>query len=157
MKTATELAVFFADISASTRLYDTLGDARARTVVDECIGVMRDIVRRYSGRVIKTIGDEIMCVLPDARSGLLAASEMQTRIAGLPAVSGAKRAIRIGFHAGPVIEEESDVFGDTVNLAARMAALAKASQIITTRAVVEQLPRALRETTRRIAALSIKG
>jgi class 3 adenylate cyclase len=148
----TELAVLFADISDSTRLYDTLGDARAKTVVDECIAIMRDIVGRCSGRVIKTIGDEVMCVLPDARSGLLAASDMQARIAALPAVSGAKRAVR-----GPVIEEENDVFGDTVNLAARMAGLAKAAQIITTLATVEQLPRALRETTRRIAALSIKG
>jgi len=152
-----ELAVLFADISDSTRLYDTLGDARAKTVVDECIRAMRDIVGHYSGRVIKTIGDEVMCVLPDAGSGLLAASEMQTRIAAMPAVSGSKRAVRIGFHAGPVIEEENDVFGDTVNLAARMAGLAKAAQIITTLATVEQLSRALKETTRRIAALSIKG
>ena len=75
----------------------------------------------------------------------------------MPAVSGSKRAVRIGFHAGPVIEEENDVFGDTVNLAARMAGLAKAAQIITTLATVEQLSRALKETTRRIAALSIKG
>jgi hypothetical protein len=149
--------VLFADISDSTRLYDTLGDARAKTVVDECIRAMRDIVGHYSGRVIKTIGDEVMCVLPDAGSGLLAASEMQTRIAAMPAVSGSKRAVRIGFHAGPVIEEENDVFGDTVNLAARMAGLAKAAQIITTLATVEQLSRALKETTRRIAALSIKG
>ena len=152
-----DLAVLFADISDSTRLYDTLGDARAKTVVDECIRAMRDIVGHYSGRVIKTIGDEVMCVLPDAGSGLLAASDMQTRIAAMPAVSGSKRAVRIGFHAGPVIEEENDVFGDTVNLAARMAGLAKAAQIITTLATVEQLSRALKETTRRIAALSIKG
>jgi class 3 adenylate cyclase len=49
-KRTTELAVLFADISDSTRMYDTLGDARAKTVVDECIRVMRDIVGHHAGR-----------------------------------------------------------------------------------------------------------
>jgi hypothetical protein len=149
--------VLFADIAGSTRLYDTLGDTQAKVLVDECIGIMRDIVGRYAGRVIKTIGDEVMCVLPDADSGHLAATDMQLKIAALPAISNVKRAIRVGFHFGPVIEEESDVFGDTVNLAARMAGLAKGMQIITTLATVERLSPALRDSTRTIAALSVKG
>ena len=156
-KHTTELAVLFADISDSTRLYEVLGDAHAKALVDECIAAMRGIVRRYRGRVIKTIGDEVMCVLPDADSGLLAAGEMQVRITAMPATSGVKRAIRIGFHVGPVLQETDDVFGDTVNLAARMVGLARASQIITTRATVEQLSNALRETTRRIADVSVRG
>lgn len=154
---ATEMSVLFADISGSTKLYDTLGDARAKALVDECIGIMRDIVARYKGRVIKTIGDEVMCVLPDADSGHLAASDMQLRISELEVVGNVRRAIRVGFHCGPVIEEKGDVFGDTVNLAARMAGLAKAMQIITTRATVDRLSAALRGSTRPIAALSVKG
>ena len=154
---STELAVLFADIAGSTRLYDTLGDTQAKMLVDECIGIMRDIIRRYAGRVIKTIGDEVMCVLPDADSGHFAATDMQLKIAALPAVSDVKRAIRVGFHYGPVIEEENDVFGDTVNLAARMAGFAKGMQIITTLATVERLSPTLRDSTRKIAALSVKG
>jgi class 3 adenylate cyclase len=152
-----EMAVLFADIAGSTKLYDTLGDAQAKTLIDECLGTMRDVVARYGGRVIKTIGDEVMCVLPDADSGHLAAADMQLRIAALPVVSNVKRAIRVGFHVGPVIEESSDVFGDTVNMAARMAGLAKGMQIITTSATVERLSPALRSSTRQIAALSVKG
>ena len=151
------MAVLFADISGSTKLYDTLGDTRAKRLIDECIGLMREVVAHYSGRVVKTIGDEVMCVLPNADNGCLAASDMQHKIAGLPAVSDVKRAIRVGFHVGPVIEESNDVFGDTVNLAARMAGLAKAMQIITTSATVEKLSPTLRQTTRKIAALSVKG
>lgn len=154
---STELAVLFADIAGSTKLYDTLGDARAKILIDECIRLMRDIIGRYAGRVIKTIGDEVMCVLPDADSGHLAATDMQLKISALPAVSEVKRAIRVGFHFGPVIEENNDVFGDTVNLAARMSGLAKGMQIITTLATVQQLSPALRGSTRRIAALSVKG
>jgi len=151
------MAVLFADIAGSTKLYDTLGDAQAKTLIDECLGIMRGVVARYAGRVIKTIGDEVMCVLPDADSGHLAATDMQLKVAALPAVSNVKRAIRVGFHVGPVIEESSDVFGDTVNMAARMAGFAKGMQIITTLATVERLSPALRGSTRKIAALSVKG
>lgn len=154
---ATMLAVLFADVAGSTRMYDTLGDSQAKKLVDECIALMRAVVGQYGGRVIKTIGDEVMCVLPDADSACLAATDMQLKVLALPAVSGHKRAIRIGFSAGPVIEENSDVFGNTVNLAARMAGLAKAMQIITTGTTVECLSPLLRGSSRRIAALSVKG
>lgn len=150
-------AVLFADISGSTKLYDTLGDTQAKKMVDECIALMRAVVAQYGGRVIKTIGDEVMCVLPDADSGCLAATDMQLKIMALPVVATVKRAIRVGFHAGPVIEENNDVFGDTVNLAARMAGLAKALQIITTQATVDRLSPLLRSSSRKIAALSVKG
>lgn len=151
------LTVLFADVSGSTKLYDALGDTQAKAMVDECIGIMRAVVAKYGGRVIKTIGDEVMCVLPQADTGLLAATDMQTKVSALPVVSNVKRAIRVGFHFGPVIEEHNDVFGDTVNLAARMAGLAKGQQIITTLATVQRMGPMLRASTRRIAALAIKG
>ena len=151
------LAVMFADLVGSTMLYDTLGDAQAKRMVDECIVLMRDIAGRYGGRVIKTIGDEVMCVLPDADSACIAATDMQLKISVLPVVSGIQRAIRIGFHVGVVIEENNDVFGDTVNLSARMARLAKSMQIMTTRSTVDRLSPLLGAATRRIAALSVKG
>lgn len=157
MAQQTELAVLFADIAGSTKLYDTLGDDQAKALIDECLGLMRGVISRYEGRVVKTIGDELMCVLPDADSGHLAATDMQVKVFGLPAVSNVKRAIRIGFHSGPVIEADNDVFGDTVNMAARMAGLAKGMQIITTLDTVERLSPALQNSTRKIAALAIKG
>jgi adenylate cyclase len=151
------LAVVFADVVGSTKLYEALGDTLAKRMVDECIDVMRTVVAHYQGRVIKTIGDEVMCVLPTADSGCLAAMDMQNKIEIIPEMSGVKRAIRVGFHFGPVIEADNDVFGDTVNLAARMSGLAKAKQIITTRATVEMMSPMLRTSTRRLAAISVKG
>ena len=151
------VGVLFADIAGSTRLYDTLGDAKAKHMIDECLEVMRVATARYGGRVVKTIGDEVMCVLPDADSTCLAATDMQLKITSLPAAAGVQRAIRAGFHVGVVIEENNDVFGDTVNLAARMAGLAKGNQIMTTRAAVDMLSPMLRSGTRPIAALSVKG
>ncbi len=154
---AVSMTVMFADVAGSTKLYDALGDIQAKAMVDECIVIMRSVVAHYGGRVIKTIGDEVMCVLPNADSGLLAGTDMQTKITALPVVSNVKRAIRVGFHFGPVIEEHNDVFGDTVNLAARMAGLAKGMQIITTQATVQIMAPMLRASTRRIAAIAIKG
>jgi class 3 adenylate cyclase len=154
---ATTMSVLFADVAGSTKLYDTLGDTQAKQMIDECIDLMRSIVKRYGGRVVKTIGDEVMAVLPDADSGCLAATDMQTKITDLPGVGNVKRAIRVGFHTGAVIEQDNDVFGDTVNVAARMAGVARAQQIITTRATVDMLSPLLRKSSRKIAALSVKG
>jgi class 3 adenylate cyclase len=152
-----QFAVLFADVVGSTRLYETFGDDQAKRMIDECLDALRGVIQHYGGRVIKTIGDEIMCVLPSADSGCLAATDMHHKIMAMPMVSMVKRSIRIGFHFGPVIEENNDVFGDTVNLAARMAGLAKGMQIITTGATVASLSPMLKLSTRPIAALAIKG
>jgi hypothetical protein len=98
-----------------------------------------------------------MAVFDSAEAGMDAACSMQQRVDDLPPVSGIKLAIRVGFHFGPAIEDGNDVFGDTVNMASRMAGLAKAGQIITTGATVDALPPLLRQSTREIDALSVKG
>jgi len=151
------VAVLFADVAGSTRLYDAFGDTQAKLLVDECIDVMRSAVERAQGYVVKTIGDEVMAVMPDAGKAWAAAVDIQFKMAELPTVDGRQRAVRIGFHSGFVIEVAGDVFGDTVNLAARMTALAKGGQIMTTCATVLLLPKLLRAATRKIAALTIKG
>lgn len=157
LNTQKVIAVLFADIAGSTSLYEVLGDARAKAMIDEALDIMKAVTAQQSGRVVKTIGDEVMCVFDGADRGFIAAADMQTKIDQLPVVNGAKRKIRVGFHAGPVIEENGDVFGDTVNTAARMAGLAKGQQIFTTRATVDMLSAPLRAGTRDIAALTVKG
>jgi adenylate cyclase len=151
------VAVLFADIAGSTKLYEVLGDKVAKSMIDEALAEMTAVTARQGGRVVKTIGDEVMCVFDGADRGFMAATDMQNRIDKLPVVNGAKRRIRVGFHAGTVIEENGDVFGDTVNTAARMAGLAKGMQIITTRTTVDMLSPALRMGTRDIASLAVKG
>ena len=157
--TATQrhLCVLFADVSGSTRLYEKLGDAEALRAIGSCLQRMERAVLAYRGRVIKTIGDEIMAVFDTAEAGMLAASDMQQGIDDLPPVAGTKMAIRVGFHFGPAIDDNKDIFGDTVNVAARMAGLAKAGQIVTTESCISLLPELLRQSTRDIDALTVKG
>ncbi len=155
--TQQDKAVLFADVSGSTRLYELLGDARAYDAINGCLDILRKLTHAHGGKVIKTIGDEIMTVFPDAVSAAQAACEMQMVISAKPPVEGSQIAIRIGFHSGPVLESQNDIFGDTVNVASRMAQIARAQQIITTGTTVAMLPPILRTGTRTLSSLNIKG
>lgn len=151
--------VLFADVSGSTHLYEVLGDTRAFATINACLDILRRLTAAHSGRVVKTIGDEIMSVFPDAMSAVQAACEMQLVVTALEPIDNARVAIRIGLHFGTVLEssDDGDVFGDTVNVAARMAEIANARQIITTGTTVTLLPPIMRTSTRSFNSLSIKG
>lgn len=156
-ETQRKLCVLFADVCGSTRLYEKLGDSEALHAVDRCITRMERATAIYEGRVVKTIGDEVMAIFPSADAAFQAACEMQQRIDALPPVSGLKLTIRVGFHYGSALEGNNDVFGDTVNVAARMVGLAKGGQITTTGETVEQLSALLRQATRELDTLAVKG
>jgi adenylate cyclase len=154
---ACELAVLFADVSGSTRLYETLGDERALATVGHCLSLVREACDGHAGRVIKTIGDEMMAVFPLADNAAHAAAAMQARLSAEPPTHGQRLAIRVGFHFGPAIETEGDVFGDSVNVAARLVGAAHGSQVITSAATAAMLSPWLRARTREVTALTVKG
>jgi len=151
------MAVLFADVSGSTKLYEALGDALALETIGRCVTVMSTVCVGQGGRVIKTIGDEVMAVFPSADKAAQAAAEMQARIREHPPVGGSRLGIRVGFHVGPAIEAEGDVFGDSVNVAARMAALAKREQVILSSYAADALAPWLRTRLREVDTLSVKG
>jgi len=154
-----ELAILFADVVGSTRLYDIMGDLRARDMVAICIDVMRSATEQRQGTVIKTMGDEVMATFPGADAALNAAAQMQQQISSHAQlkVDGQPVAIRIGCHFGPVMLENRDVFGAAVHTANRMTSQAKAGQIVTTAATVEKLSPEWRAACRQIDIATIKG
>ncbi|MFZ1907028.1 MAG: adenylate/guanylate cyclase domain-containing protein [Steroidobacteraceae bacterium] len=154
-----ELAILFADVVGSTRLYDTMGDLRARDMIDICIEVMRSATEQRQGTVIKTMGDEVMATFPSADAALSAAAQMQQQISTHAQlnVDGQPVAIRIGCHFGPVMLENRDVFGAAVHTANRMTSQAKAGQIVTTAATIEKLSPEWRTAVRQIDIATIKG
>ena len=154
-----ELAILFADVVGSTRLYELMGDLRARDMVAICIDVMRSATEQRQGTVIKTMGDEVMSTFPSADEALNAAAQMQQQISSHAQlkVDGQPVSIRIGCHFGPVMLENRDVFGATVHTANRMTSQAKAGQIITTAATVERLSPEWRASCRQIDIATLKG
>ena len=156
--TTVSFGILFADISGSTRLYETLGDAHARKMIARCIELMTRSTEEHGGRLIKTIGDEVMCRFPSADQAAAAALEMQEQVSGASITGGGlNMAIHVGFHYGPVVEEDGDVFGDAVNVASRMVNLSKRDQILTTAATVEQLSPNWRKATRQVDRAAVRG
>jgi class 3 adenylate cyclase len=152
-----DVAVLFADVSGSTKLYETVGDAAALQAIGRCLSLVRVACEGQGGRVVKTIGDEIMAVFPKADQAAEAAAEMQARISDLPPVGRTRLAIRVGFHFGPAIALEGDVYGDSVNVASRMTALAKGEQVILSAATANALSPLTRARVREIDSLAVKG
>ncbi len=155
---STKLAILFADVSDSTRLYELMGDTGAFGQINEVMQILARAVEKSGGWVVKTIGDGIMCAFPDADSAAVAACDMQSRVAQRPLTGGRARiAIRVGFHFGNVLREGREVIGDTVHTASRIAALATASHIAMTGATAALLSPQLGLRVRRLGALPVKG
>ncbi|MEN6475991.1 MAG: adenylate/guanylate cyclase domain-containing protein [Syntrophaceae bacterium] len=152
--------ILFADISGSTRLYEDLGDASAHRLVNACIEVLTRVVAEHRGVIVKTIGDEVMCTFADEGAAVQAAIGMHKAVDAMPPILTGKAIrpnIRIGLHAGPVIRQGLDVFGDSVNVAARMVSLAKPRQIITTSQVLAALPASSGVTVVCVDRTTVKG
>jgi len=152
-----ERAILFADISGSTRLYELLGDKPAQKAIEACLASLSEAVATFRGKVVKTIGDEIMAVFPRAEDASNAAHDMQHRVHSMPPVSGHAMRVRIGFHFGPVLEDKNDFFGDGVNVAARLAGLAKGGQVLTSAATVNAMSPWQRRNLRELADFALKG
>ncbi len=151
------LAVLFADISGSTKLYELLGNADAQETIERCLSVVKRVCSDAGGRVVKTIGDEVLATFPTPDAAAQAAIEIQMRVSTQRTSRGTPIAMHIGIHAGPTIEDAGDVFGDAVNVAARMTSFATGGQIFTTAQTVAELSPVLRGRTRDHAAQTLKG
>lgn len=151
------LTIVFADIAGSTRLYEKLGDAKALALVNACNDKIQAIIEANQGSVIKKIGDEVMCRFSVPDKAVDAAVAMHEQMASDPSLASHSIQLRIGLHHGPAIEEIGDLYGDAVNVAARMVGQAKAGQIITTGATVEKMAGQRRQTARLVDQTRVKG
>lgn len=152
-----DCAVLFADVAGSTALYEVLGDERAFALVEGCLALMSDCTAQAGGRVVKTIGDAVMAVFDSADAAATAGAAMQERVGRLSAVDGARPGLRIGFHFGPVVSRDGDVFGDTVNLASRLCDLASRGQVVTDQGTAARLCGPLAAQLRPLFAIAVKG
>jgi adenylate cyclase len=149
--------LLFADVSGSTKLYETVGDAQAHAAIELCIKSFSALTVQHGGRVVKTIGDEVMALFPDAAPAATAARDIQLVVQDMAPVDKVRLGVRIGFHYGALVERDGDVFGDTVNLAARLAEMASRGQIITSLETVDRLDPVQKMDARRLYSIPVKG
>ncbi len=149
-------AVMFVDVEGSTRLYESLGDKAAQSLIERCLNTVSEVIRAREGIIIKTIGDEVMSRFADEDKAIEAACAIQEQLEGnrgpdsLPSV-------RIGLHYGLAIEKDGDIFGDAVNVAARVTSIAKGKQIITTEETINNLSPEHVALTRKFDKTRVKG
>jgi hypothetical protein len=140
----------------TTVLFAGVCDATLDAVAP-CLDQLREATKAAGGRVIKTIGDEVLALFSSPDAAVAAAAEMQAKAEALPEIAGTRIGLRIGFHYGPVLQQDDDVFGDTVNLAARLVAQAQKSEIITTSDTASLLAPVFRSMVRHLHAITVKG
>jgi class 3 adenylate cyclase len=159
-RTGLPCTILFVDVCGSTQLYDTLGNARAQAIIAKMLTVLSNSATRHVGTIIKTIGDEVMCSFGTARDAAHAAVDMQRSVkqaVGLEGTGVRNMSVRVGFHSGPVISHAADVFGDTVNVAARVVAHAKPGQILVAKQTMRKLPREIASSMRFVGSTVVKG
>jgi adenylate cyclase len=125
-------AVSFLDITGYTRMTEERGDEAAAELAAKLATVVRGASREHGGQPVKWLGDGVMFYFPNPAEGVVAALDM---VEGVAAV--ALPPARVGIHAGPVIFQEGDYFGRTVNIAARIADVARPGEVLVTQEVVD--------------------
>ena len=154
----TEFTILFADIAGSTALYETIGDTKAEELINKLLDALTIIVEEHKGQVIRTIGDEVMCQFSSSTQAILAANQMHkyTEIKEYPELKR-KVSIRIGAHVGTIIQADGDIFGDTVNVSARVASLARPGKTMISEQTYKTLPQHLQNFCRNKTATYLKG
>jgi adenylate cyclase len=125
-------AVSFLDITGYTRLTEERGDEAAAELAARLATLVRGSSRDHGGQPVKWLGDGVMFYFPSPGEGVLAALDMVEGVA-----SHALPPARVGIDAGPVVFQEGDYFGRTVNIAARIADYARPGEVLVSREVVE--------------------
>jgi len=124
-------AMCFLDLAGFTQLTQELGDVAAAERVERLNRIVQRISVERGGRPVKWLGDGVMFHFPEPSAGVKAAIEMVAALsaAELPPA-------HVGLHAGPVVRQEGDYYGQTVNLAARIGEYARPGEVLVSRAVV---------------------
>ena len=125
-------AVCFLDITGYTRLTEERGDEAAADLAARLAALVRQSAREHGGQPVKWLGDGVMFIFPDPGHSLDAALDMEDAV-GTHALPPA----HVGIHAGPVIFQEGDYFGRTVNIAARIADYARPGEVVVSQDVVD--------------------
>lgn len=133
--------VVFADLTGSTRVFETLGNEAATRTVTGLTQWIGEVCREHGGRVVKTLGDGVLAVFPRPEGAVEAVVQLQReharRQVRRPAAQ--QMQLQVGMASGDIVEVDGDCYGDAVNVASRLSDLSGARQIWATASVIEQV------------------
>ena len=154
-----ELAILFVDVCDSTRLYESFGNVRAAAMIGTLLGRLEQEVMGARGRVVKSLGDGLMCVFTTSEQACRAASQMMTAAMRSKIEDGERGGLdlRAGIHFGSVVSSGGDIFGDAINVASRVEAMASPAEILVTEAAVNRLSDPMRGRCRLIDTTRVRG
>ena len=150
---SSSMAVGFADLRNFTALTRTWTEAQLREVLEDFEATANDIVGDHNGRVVKTIGDEVLFVADQPADAAAIALDLIDEIEAKPDLPP----VRIGLAAGPVVLRFGDVYGTTVNIASRLTTLARPGAVLVDRVMAERLDGDGRFALRSKRAESVRG
>src|SRR5687767_8864861 len=157
MEPSRETTVLFAAIIGRAELYAKAGDEVGHEAMERCQFRLGQAAASCGGRLAKSTADKVMVLAATPDAAADAASAMHLAMDKLPKTGGVKLALGVGLHYGPVIQKGDEVFGDTVNLAARLCEAAGGGQIILTEWTAKLLSPLYRAWMRTLETAQLKG
>jgi class 3 adenylate cyclase len=161
-----ERTVLFADLRGSTSMYETLGNSAATAVVTQSVGLLARVVHQHGGQVVKTLGDGLFALFISPSAAVSASDDMHESMERIGAPGDGRLApgarlvplkLQVGLAHGEVIEMSGDVFGDAVNVAARLLDHAGDNETLATALVVERLDVPDRARFRSLDRMQLRG
>jgi adenylate cyclase len=146
-----EGAVLFADVSGSTSLYQAIGDQAAFAAIQAFLQTLRSTIVRHEGVFVKTSGDDVLCWFHKAPNAVAAANQM------MQATSDGDLEVHAGLEWGSFVCVQNDIFGDCVNAAARLCALANQRELLVGALCFEHLDGEDRAKFVSISPLRLRG
>jgi adenylate cyclase len=154
-----EVTVVFADLTGSTGVFESLGNAKATQAITRLTQWIGKICTEHGGMVVKSLGDGVLMVFRVNADAVESVQQMQRihseRIKSWP--EKLKMRLQIGMARGEVIEQDQDYFGDAVNVAARLSDLSGPDQVLGTDSVIDSLPLDTLVRYRSLGAMDIRG
>jgi adenylate cyclase len=148
-----DLVVGFADMVGFTRTTRRRSTEELAAMIERFGSVTTDVIASGRGRIVKTVGDEVLFVADDAAAAALIALDLQDRVAGEPLLPE----LRIGLAAGPVLGRYGDVYGETVNIASRLTTHARPDTVLVDRSVADALGGDARFALRPLRPVAVRG
>ncbi len=166
MTQTVERTVLFADLRGSTAMYESLGNTDATAVITRSVGLVAGVVRHHGGQVIKTLGDGLLALFHTPAAAVAAADDMHDSLGQIGAPPDPQRAdaarrvplkLQVGLAHGEVVEMAGDVFGDAVNVAARLLDHAGDDETLATVHVVDRMDAIDRLRFRSLDRMQLRG